>query len=284
MENGGFWAPLIILILAVAGMFGFRYLEQLDAATAALVDTKLVLKQTQESLAGRKEMWAIVDAAAQKLAKARLVQDEADKKQRLVEGDLRYTVKSFKAAVDKVRTDALGCEIPEIALLNGTFFKAAKIRKMDNTSMTFLHSNGISTVQIDQLPQDLVEKFDMGARSLVNQLDQLEASMDSSDSPVEAKPEIVENPKLLAVQKRIAHLEIQINSATIHKEKLEKEVIDCDAQIKSIEATGGAATFSMRTRRDIAEGNAGTARRELNLLKMELEKLKISESALTSKQ
>lgn len=108
-------------------------------------------------------------------------------------------------AVEKVRADAVGCELAEVVLLNGTIFKNAKIRKVDDSSISFFHSTGISTVQVEQVPSDLVEKFDMGSRSLVVQLEQLEASL--GNAPL--KPESVENPKLLAVRKRLAQLEIQ---------------------------------------------------------------------------
>ena len=284
MENGRYWPPIIVLFLAVACLFGFRYMEQIDAANAAVVDTKLALRQAKESLEGRKEVWAIVDAAAQKLIlsqqkhkDANQFQTEADKKQRLVEGDLRYTITSLKSAVEKVRADAVGYEISEVVLLNGTIFKDAKIRKVDDNSISFFHSTGISSVQIEQIPQELVEKFDMGPRSLVVQLEQLEASLGNAVVPAKSEP--AENPKLLAVRKRIAHLEIQINSTTAHKDKLEAEVRNYDNQIRSAEVKG-SVPFSLRNTRDVAEGNAGTARNELKLLKTELEKLKLSERSL----
>jgi len=284
MEDGRYWPPIIILSLVIVGLFGFRYTEQLDAANNAFVDSKLVLKQAKESLEGRKELWTIVDTAAQKLIlsqqkqkDAEAFQIDADKKQRLVEGDLRYTITSLKEAVEKVRADAVGCELSEVVLLNGTIFRNAKIRKVDDSSISFFHSTGISSVQIDLIPQDLVEKFDMGPRSLVTQLEQLETSLGNAIVPAKSDP--AENPKLLAVRKRIAYLEIQINSTTAHKDKLEAEVRNYDTQIRTAEVKG-PVPFSLRTMRDVAEGNAGTARNELKLLKTELEKLKLSESSL----
>ncbi len=288
MEDGRFWPPIIIIALAVAGLFGFRYLEQVDAANNALVDTQLALRQAKESLEGRKELGAVVDVAAQKLVLAKQKQKdaeqaqiEADKKQRLVEGDLRYTIKSMNEAVEKIRADAVGCEITEVVLLNGTVFKNAKIRKVDDNSISFLHSIGISSVPVEQIPLEFVEKFDMGPRSIVAQLEQLEASF--GNAVATERPDPAENPKLLAIRKRIAHLEVQINSADAHKEKLEAEVRDYDTQIKNAE-TKGPVSFSLRTMRDVAEGNAGAARNELKLLKTEMEKLKVSESSLTTNQ
>ncbi len=52
-----------------------------------------------------------------------------------------------------------------------------------------------------------------------------------------------------------------------------------DTQIKTAE-TKGAVTFNIRTMRDVAEGNAGSARNELKLLKTEMEKLRLSENSL----
>lgn len=282
MEDGRFWPPILVLLLVVGSLFAFRYMEQVDVANGALVDAKLALEQTKESLAGRREMWKAVEAASLKLSRAQqktkeaaTIQNEADKKERLVEGDLKYTIKSFKEAVEKVRADAVGTDIPELVLLNGKTLKGAKIRKAESASISFLHAEGISSASVNDLPRDLVDKFDMGTSSITVQLEQLESNISNN---VASTPAASESPELLALRKRIAQLTIQIDSASTHKDKLETEVKNYNDQIKAAELVNNP-TFNLRTMRDVAEGNAGLARNELKLLKAELEKRKTEEAA-----
>ena len=228
MEDGRYWPPVLVLILAVVALFGFRYMEEVDVANAAYEDAKLALAQTRESLDARKAMWATVEAASAKLAKAQekqneilRMQDEAEKKERLIGGDLKYTLKSFSAVVEKIRADAVGCEIPEIVLLNGTTLKNAKIRKVDYNTISLFHASGISSVPYDQLPKDLVEKFDLGPGSLIAQLEQLEDSIGTTDAT--AKNDGEPSPELQAVRRKISQLDIKINTASVRKDKLEAE-------------------------------------------------------------
>jgi len=271
-------------------MFAFRYMEQIDVVNAAVVDGKLVLKQTQESLNGRKEVLAKAENAYLKFQQAAVKkemaaknQDEADKKERRVEGDLNYTVKSFQDTADTVRNSATGVVLPELQLVGGKIYKDVKIRKADSESISVVHSEGIANIRADQLPQNLIVQYDIGPNSLSAQLLELLKNASNPDSTKNSNASPAES-ELHSLRQKISHLSVQIESATKYKDKLEGEVKEYESQIKSTETKSTIPTFTLRSMRDVAEGNAGVARNELKQLEIEMQKLKSLEAALLIKR
>lgn len=286
MDNAKFWPALIVLVIVVAGLFGFRYMELYDTANRRVVDLRLVLSQAEESLVLRKDMCEKSEKTVAEVQKhllevsskqeaASKFQSEADSKERLVKGDMAYLVKSMRSTVDKVRTDALGAEFSLIQLANGRSLSRAVIKKIDDRSASILHADGLNAVNTSDLPQELVEKFDVGPSSLIKQLEALEFSIGLSTAPVVK----ADDSARVALEKRKAHLEVQVDHATKYKDKLEQEVLAYNEEVKKAEANG-IPTTNIRTMRDIAEGNAGQARIQLRQLQTELEKLKVDASAL----
>lgn len=283
MEDGKFWPALIMLALAVGGIFAFRHFEIYDKANAAAIDARSAVNIATEGLNLRKNMWERMATLLQEGTEAndrhQKAQAEADTKERLVTGDLTYLTKAMKEKVASVRLEATKTEIGAVALRNGKTIRNAKIKKVDDVSATFLHSDGIITVPVSDLPEELVERFDLGSESIVAQLENLERDIGSKvDIPV-----VLEDPNLLGVRKRIAQISVQIEHATKHKDKLEKEVSDYGEEMKKAESNG-IPTTNISGMRDIAEGNAGMARIQLRQLQTELEKLKVEEAALSKKK
>ena len=283
MEDGKFWPALIMLALAVGGIFAFRYFEMYDKANSAAIDARSAVNIATEALNLRKEMWGRAGTLIQEVAEAnerhQKAQGEADTKERLVTGDLAYLTKAMKEKVASVRMEATNTEIAAVSLRNGKNLRNARIKKVDDISATFLHSDGITTVAVGDLPAELVEKFDLGAESIVAQLERLERDIGSKvDVPV-----AVDDSNLVGVRKRIAQINVQIEHATKHKDKLEKEVKDYGEEMKKAESNG-IPTTNISGMRDIAEGNAGMARIQVRQLQTELEKLKVEETALSKKK
>ncbi|MEZ5386173.1 MAG: hypothetical protein R3F13_11725 [Prosthecobacter sp.] len=282
MDDGKFWPALIVLALAVGGIFAFRYFEMYDKANAAAINARSAINLATEALNFRRDMWGRVGTLIQEIAeandRAQKAQAEADTKERMVSSDLTYLSKAMKEKVEAVRLEATKSEIAAVALRNGKTLRNAKIKKIDDESATFLHSEGVITVAVSDLPSELVEKFDLGAESIVRQLERLERDLGSKiDAPV------VDTSDLLRVRKRIAQITVQLEHATKHKDKLEKEVTDYGEEMKKAEAKG-IPTTNISSMRDIAEGNAGMARIQLRQLQTELEKLKVEEAALSKKK
>lgn len=98
------WPPIIVLLVVIVGAFGFYYLDKVDKANADYQNAKHITQQAHEGLRGRHEMLEVRrkiasqrDAMQQKIqaVEARLAVHEksladADKKQRVIEGDLKY--------------------------------------------------------------------------------------------------------------------------------------------------------------------------------------------------
>jgi hypothetical protein len=283
MEDGKFWPALIMLVLAVGGIFAFRYFEMYDKANSTAIDARSAVNIATEALNLRKEMWGRAGTLIQEVAEAnerhQKAQGEADTKERLVTGDLAYLTKAMKEKVASVRMEATNTEIAAVSLRNGKNLRNARIKKVDDISATFLHSDGITTVAVGDLPAELVEKFDLGSESIVAQLERLERDIGSKvDVPV-----AVDDSNLVGVRKRIAQINVQIEHATKHKDKLEKEVKDYGEEMKKAESNG-IPTTNISGMRDIAEGNAGMARIQVRQLQTELEKLKVEETALSKKK
>ncbi|HBJ82496.1 MAG TPA: hypothetical protein DDZ88_01195 [Verrucomicrobiales bacterium] len=277
-EESKIWI-FIVLISALIGIgYGSYYMTSVDEANLALLESKSKLADTQELLSIKRKSWADVEVLGAKnreladqntvLAKAKEV---LDTRYRKVMSDLNYAAESMKSAVDKTRGDAPGTELGDITLTNGKHLRGAKIRKLDSSGLSLIHADGIGLVTIDLLPAEILERFDLGPGALLPQMLQAQAIFLGK-----AIPEVVDDSgpsKIAAVQKRISSLEIQMESSTKYKDKLEKEVKELEEKIKVAEEKR-APTQTLRTMKDVVEGNAGMARNELKVQKLELEKMK----------
>lgn len=200
MENKA-WAPILVLVFIMAGVFAFYYLEKVDKANADFQNSKLITDQAHESLRvrhemleSRKKLAADHNAMLQKIqvAENRLktleqTQADADKKQRSVEGDLKYWIGAMPAIRQKVWQTASGAKLGDVTLQSGKSLKNAEIRKVDDKSISLIHSEGIGTITLDELPKDLIARFDLGDSSLVRQFAQFQESLEEkskSTAPV----------------------------------------------------------------------------------------------------
>lgn len=283
-EESKIWI-FIVLIGALIGIgYSSYYLTSVDEANLALLESNSKLKDTQELLSIKRKSWSEVEALGTKnreLADQNAVLNKAkevlDTRYRKVVSELNYAADSMKSAVDKTRGNAPGTELGDITLTNGKQLRGAKIRKLDSSGLSLIHADGIGLVTVDLLPAEVVERFDLGPGALLPQLLQAQAVFLGK-----AVPEVVDDSgpsKIAAVKKRIALLEVQMESSTKHKDKLEKEVKEIEEKIKMAEEKR-APTQTLRTMKDVAEGNAGMARNELKVQKLELEKMKSEIEAL----
>ncbi len=287
-EESKAWIFISIISALIGIGYGAFYLTSVDEANLALQESKSKLADTRELLAIKKKNWADVEALVVKnreladqnsvLVKAKEV---LDTRYRKIVSDLNYSVESMKSAVDKIQGTAPGTELGDITLTNGKMLRGAKIRKLDPSGLSLIHADGIGLVTTDLLPTEIKERFDLGPGALLPQMEQAQATFLQK-----AIVEVVDDSssaKIAAIKKRVSSIEIEMESSTKHKDKLEKEVKDLEDQIKAAEAKR-LPTQSMRTMKDVVEGNAGAARNELKVKKMELERLKAELEALQKKK
>jgi hypothetical protein len=187
------WFPVFLVLLAIGGMFAYRYLGLVDEGNGKLLNARESLASVRVTLQARKDSWQKVDSVLARLRDAKTRSEksaqalkESEVKQRQVESDLRYLTNSMPEAVEKVRTAGVGTLYPEIMLNDSKKLTDAQIKKIDESGISFLHSGGFQVVPLEKLPPSLIEQFDLGENSLVKQIATLNAEFADMgpDSPV----------------------------------------------------------------------------------------------------
>ncbi|HRH96765.1 MAG TPA: hypothetical protein PLB55_12560 [Prosthecobacter sp.] len=173
---------LKFLLLLAAVLGGCEYLSRTDKLNAQLDDARSLAASTKETVETRRQEWTQLKSARDKLdaalkrEKETLQQrDELDQRQRKLEGEIKYLAGSMSEFVAQVRAADIGSEIKELKLPEGGRLQNAKILKIDNGSISLLHENGVASLRVsaDELPADLVKKFDLGTNSIAERLQQL---------------------------------------------------------------------------------------------------------------
>lgn len=181
-EESKAWLFIFIIGVLIAGGYGAHYLSSVDSANAVLIESKSKLAGVQEMMGQRKKMW---DTTSELLAQAREVAEHGsvlakakellDKRYRIVDSDLKYAVDSMRSSVERIRESAPGAEVGDVNLVNGKVLLAAKIRKVEESNISFIHSSGIGTVTVDLLPNEILEKYDLGSNALLPQIEAAQA-------------------------------------------------------------------------------------------------------------
>ncbi len=294
MDENKAWAPIIVLLVIISGAFVLFYFDKVDKAEAALDVSKLQFQQARATLETQRRFQAAravqseksnallvqIQSAEARLAEAGKKLEAAESKRRLIEGDLRYLSGSVKKQAETALERLQETSFPEVRLSSGRVLKNVRLRKIDETKCSFVHSDGIGIAALSELPADLLERIDAGPAGIATRLNQLEVELGLSLQPLQADSS-GNNGRLDMIRRRIAELESRISSTTAHKNKLEDEVRDLDVKIIR-ESSLSSSTFNLRTLRDIAEGNAGMVRNELTLVESELKKLRIEEEKLSA--
>lgn len=163
----------MLLLACVIG--GCDYLVKLDKLKADLAELKSQADTARETADLRRQEWTEVKTAKDKLdqLEARMTEvirqrDLLDAKARKLTGEIKYMADSMAAAVENTRTSAIGTVIPELRLPGRTALHNAKILKINDDSISFLHEDGVANLQAktDELPMDFVQKYDLGPKSI----------------------------------------------------------------------------------------------------------------------
>ncbi|MCB1278376.1 serine protease [Prosthecobacter sp.] len=175
-SSSKFW---ILIILAVAGLgYGAYHLKTTeDAAQAALQANTARLAEMDAALAQRRQVLENMDKTGREIRDAVGRSQELSKnkavlleKQNKIGTDFQTVVDSMTATVEKLRSSAPGSEIGTLSLANGKMLSGVKIRKVSEEGIALTHSDGIGTVAVDLLPEDLKEKYDLGPNAFAPKL------------------------------------------------------------------------------------------------------------------
>lgn len=269
---------LFISGVIVAVAFAAHYLQTVDEANALLLESRHKLDSMSETITLRTltltklgKAKAAFDQESTREQSLTLTKAELEKRHRHIEGDLDGAVESMRTLVEKARREAPNAAPADIALTDGRTLRAAKISKLDDSSLTIIHADGVNTVPVDRLPADITRKYDLGAQALLPKVLLIQSHFhDRVLSPLKELPKDNRSAQMTSLTTRRISLEHQLELAAKHKDKLEQDVRNIEKQIKNAEAKD-AYTLPLRTLRDVTEGNAGMARKEWQRLQMELE-------------
>lgn len=173
------FVKLILFLAAVGGAFyGADCWHKIDRAKTELQELRPELSQTLESLAYSKDAWVKYEAlkikadqAAATTASLKQQQESGEKNLKTALAEFTVLAASMNDAATKVRTSGASLTIPEIKLTDGRILKDAKVRKIEETQVSFMHSAGMGNVPVAQLPPSLLEQLDLGANSLTSAID-----------------------------------------------------------------------------------------------------------------
>lgn len=176
---------IILFLAAVGGAFyGADCYHKIEKAKSELLQLRPELFQTQESLTYGKDAWIKYEAlknkadqAAATTATLKQQQETGEQKLKTALSEFTVLAASMNDAATKVRTNEAGLTFPEIKLTDGRVLTDAKVRKIEETQVSFMHSAGMGNVPASQLPPALQDQFDLGASSLTSAIDVTAAAL-----------------------------------------------------------------------------------------------------------
>jgi hypothetical protein len=167
---------------------GCEYLSQLDNLKAELAELKAQAGPLRETEDLRRQEWTKLKAAKDKLdqlmqheAKLHKQRDLLDTQERKLTGEIKYLAGSMTAAVEKARSSAIGTVFPELKLPGHPTLHNAKIFKINDDSISFLHEDGAANLHVkaEELPVELVQKYDLGLKSIHKALLRLKGDLEA---------------------------------------------------------------------------------------------------------
>lgn len=177
------FSTLLKALLLFACIFGgCDYLSKLDKLKADLADLKSRAAAAQETRAQLQQEWKEIKQAKdqldvltkheEELLKQR---DQLDLKERNLTAAIKYLADSMTTAVEQARTAAIGTVIPELKLVGRPTLHNAKIFKINDDSISFIHEDGVANLKAsaEELPPEYVLKYDLGVNSVSRALQKL---------------------------------------------------------------------------------------------------------------
>ncbi|MEN3940994.1 hypothetical protein WJU23_06855 [Prosthecobacter sp. SYSU 5D2] len=249
-------AKIIGYIAALFMAIGLTYFihesVSADASNKSLVEARQFEATLQDQLRYhlaqldvRKEAAALIAANSHLKEEMSKLQAEIDKTRQAV----TQTKKDFERYVINKRQDTVGAELGDLPLSNGTLLKGVRIQKIEGTFTTVIHSQGITRLAADLLPEKLQDRFRFGLPS-----DNVPASTPQKEFPAVAAVD----PKSVAIK-----------SARSNLEQLQKQLPNIQAEFYKAEseANGGSSPtkrFYAKKRVDEIAQQIGAMKRRIS--------------------
>lgn len=177
-----FSSLLKAMLLLACLLAAFEYLSKADKLNEELAELKARAETARETADLRRKEWTEINEAEAKLEQMtahmeNLIRqrDILDTQERRLTGEIKYLAESMTAVVVKARTAATGTVIPELLLEGRTTLHNAKIFKINEDSISFLHEDGVANLRVktEDLPVEFVQKYDLGPKSIHQGLQRL---------------------------------------------------------------------------------------------------------------
>lgn len=174
----------IVMLALILG--GCEYLSKTDKLKVQLAELQSLAISNRETADVRTQEWNKLknardksDQASKSESLAMKKSDALGQRERKLEGEIKYLAASMTTTVEKVRTAAIGIMIKELKLPDGGTLKNAKILKIEDSSISFLHEDGVANLKVktEELPKEFVEQYDLGLNSLTKRLQRLDHDM-----------------------------------------------------------------------------------------------------------
>lgn len=243
MEYARLWAPISVLGLIMIGFFCYSYLQKVDEANAHFQTAKVVIEEYRSSLnakhillekrkviaADYQALEGKVESAKTRLKNAKQKVDETNTSLEMAAQDLTNLVAWLEDACSKARAELVGTKLSELKLSTGRVLKDAVIRKVEDGSITAIHSEGITSIRTEELPEEITVKLGLGSESLLKKLQQLEQSMKADTAKPDVgsiskpvvprsafkadRPALADEAQLAALKRRQDQLQIKLSLA-----------------------------------------------------------------------
>lgn len=165
-----FWL-LVLICGGLGGAYYYNdYTTKLKAAELALQESATKLSSLRSLIAQKKELLHQNREDTEKNQVLLRAREILDKRLEKINADLTKGADSFKTAVEKARSTAAGMELGDITLTSGKQLNGTKIRKVDESGISVMYAEGVGTVAVELLPENLKEKYDLGANALIPKL------------------------------------------------------------------------------------------------------------------
>lgn len=297
----------VAVIAAIVGIgYAASYLSSVDSANAMFEEAKTKLAsvgeiavQRQKAVTDLQNSAAKVREAQEKGAVLLKAKEVLDARVRKIEGDFRDMTATIKVAVERARNEAAGKEVGDLTLASGKTLRGVKVRKLDETGASLSHSDGIGIVSLDQLPMEMLEKYDYISSPLLPALTDAEKAFADSGNPAaktdkkktvattaamtapptsasttQAETSTIDEAKIKALRLKIASVESSIATAQSSASAYQQQAADQYTNGDIAKSRGTPATRYWAAAQQAAQ-QAQVYKAQVESLKAEKKKLEI---------
>ena len=163
--DGKIIAYVLLLGVAMAVIWGFFYSSDLDEALLHLDSTKAQIGLVEKEIAVRKNRLEARREAVALMQVAGILSSEQDSIREEInnyEKQEAQVTEQFVNEAQRERDQAEGTTLDQVLLSSGRMLKSIRIQSIDDELLVGMHAEGASKIPVEDLPQDLKDRFMIG--------------------------------------------------------------------------------------------------------------------------